>query len=136
MRWLFEDKRALHGAAAARILSGCSVLGLLISNIRTRDVTFGAGSVWAKPLQDGAGDAPHLTECASAVGKFLQHQKRKGVIEAHVIEGQDLDRPLLEPRIGELGLSAGLGEKCGRRIDPGDLRTRIRRFDRDDGAHA
>ena len=43
MRWLFEDKRALHGAAAARILSGCAVLGLLISNIRTRDVAFGAG---------------------------------------------------------------------------------------------
>jgi hypothetical protein len=70
MRWLFEDKRALHGAAAARILSGCSVLGLLISNIRTRDVAFGAGSVWAKPLQDGAGDAPYYwpTEIVASMG--------------------------------------------------------------------
>jgi len=70
MRWLFEDKRALHGAAAARILSGCSVLGLLISNIRTRDVAFGAGSVWAKPLQDGAGDAPQYwpTEIVASMG--------------------------------------------------------------------
>src|SRR5688500_17089003 len=70
MRWLFDDKRALHGAAAGRILSGCSVLGLLISNIRTRDVAFGAGSVWAKPLQDGAGDAPHYwpTEIVASMG--------------------------------------------------------------------
>jgi uncharacterized membrane protein YphA (DoxX/SURF4 family) len=59
MRWLLEDKRALHGAAAARILSGSAVLGLLISNIRTRDVAFGAGAVWAEPLQGGAGDAPY-----------------------------------------------------------------------------
>jgi hypothetical protein len=70
MRWLFEDKRALHGAAAARILSGCTVLGLLISNFRTRDVTFGAGSVWAKPLQDGVGDAPFYwpTELVASMG--------------------------------------------------------------------
>jgi hypothetical protein len=58
MRWLFEDKRALHGAAAARILSGCAVLGLLVSNIRHRDILFGPGSVWAEPIQGGAGDAP------------------------------------------------------------------------------
>ena len=70
MRWLFEDKRALHGAAAARILSGCSVLGLLISNIRTRDIAFGAGSVWAQPVQGGAGDAPSYwpTELVASMG--------------------------------------------------------------------
>ncbi len=51
LRWLVEDKHALHGAAAARILTGCTVLGLLVSNIRHRDVLFGAGSEWAEPAQ-------------------------------------------------------------------------------------
>ncbi len=70
MRWLFEDKRALHGAAAARILSGCAVLGLLISNIRPRDVLFGPGSVWAAPVQGGVGGAPHYwpTEIVARLG--------------------------------------------------------------------
>jgi uncharacterized membrane protein YphA (DoxX/SURF4 family) len=49
VRWLVEDKHALHGAAAARILTGSAVLGILVSNIRHRDVLFGAGSVWAEP---------------------------------------------------------------------------------------
>ena len=53
MRWLVEDKHALHGAAAARILSGIAVLGLLISNIRQRDVVFGPGAVWAEPVLEG-----------------------------------------------------------------------------------
>jgi hypothetical protein len=52
IRWLVEDKHALHGAAAARILTGLAVLGLLISNIRHRDVLFGQGSVWAEPGED------------------------------------------------------------------------------------
>ncbi|MGH3457998.1 HTTM domain-containing protein [Aeromicrobium sp.] len=56
MRWLFEDKHALHGSAAARILSGCAVLGLLVSNIRSRDIVFGPGAVWARPVQDGRVD--------------------------------------------------------------------------------
>ena len=70
MRWLFEDKRALHGAAAARILSGCAVLGLLVSNIRHRDILFGPGSVWAEPIQSGAGDAPGYwpTELVAEMG--------------------------------------------------------------------
>ncbi len=70
MRWLLEDKRALHGAAAARIVSGCAVLGLLVSNLGHRDVVFGPGSVWASPLQDGAGDAPRYwpTELVDSVG--------------------------------------------------------------------
>jgi len=70
MRWLFEDKRALHGAAAARILSGCAVLGLLVSNIRPRDVLFGPGSVWAAPVQGGVGGAPHYwpTELVARLG--------------------------------------------------------------------
>jgi hypothetical protein len=59
VRWLVEDKRLLHGAAAARILSGCTVLGLLVSNIRHRDILFGPGSVWAEPIQAGSGDGAH-----------------------------------------------------------------------------
>ena len=73
MRWLLEDKRALHGAAAARILSGCAVLGLLVSNIRHRDVLFGPGSVWAEPIQGGAGEAPHYwpTELVAQMGSTM-----------------------------------------------------------------
>ncbi len=59
MRWLLEDKRALHGSAAARILSGCALLGLLVSNVRHRDILFGPGSVWAERIQGGAGEAPY-----------------------------------------------------------------------------
>lgn len=58
MTWLFEDKRALRGTALARILAGCSVLGILTTNFRVRDVMFGAGSVWNKPLQDQSLYAP------------------------------------------------------------------------------
>ena len=73
MRWLLEDKRALHGAAAARILSGCAVLGLLVSNFRHRDILFGAGSVWAEPIQDGAGEAPYYwpTELVAPMGSTV-----------------------------------------------------------------
>lgn len=73
MRWLLEDKHALHGAAAARILSGCAVLGLLVSNIRHGDVVFGAGSVWAEPLQGGTGDAPHYwpTELVASMSSIV-----------------------------------------------------------------
>jgi hypothetical protein len=59
VRWLLEDKHALHGAAAARIVSGCAALGLLVSNVRNRDLLFGPGSVWAEPVQGGVGGAPH-----------------------------------------------------------------------------
>jgi uncharacterized membrane protein YphA (DoxX/SURF4 family) len=77
MRWLFEDKHALHGVAAARILSGCAVLGLLVSNLRHRDVLFGSGSEWAEPIQGGAGDAPGYwpTDLVAQMGgtAFLFH---------------------------------------------------------------
>lgn len=49
--WLLEDKHAMHGAALARILSGCSALGLLLTNLRVRDLTFGPASDWAGPAQ-------------------------------------------------------------------------------------
>lgn len=50
--WLLTDKRALHGVALARILSGCTIAGILITNFRVRDVLFGPGSAWAAPVQD------------------------------------------------------------------------------------
>ena len=82
-----EDKRALHGAAAARILSGCAVLGLLISNIRHRDLLFGPGSVWAEPVQGGVGGAPHYwpTELVARLGStafllLLPRSHRPGAV--------------------------------------------------------
>ena len=50
--WLFCDQRSLYGASFARILSGCAVLGILITNFRQRDLLFGPASVWNwKPRQ-------------------------------------------------------------------------------------
>jgi len=49
--WLLTDKRALHGVALARILSGCTIAGILITNFRVRNMVWGPGSVWAEPLQ-------------------------------------------------------------------------------------
>jgi uncharacterized membrane protein YphA (DoxX/SURF4 family) len=50
--WILTDKRSLYGASLARILSGCAVMGILITNFRVRNLLFGQGSVWNKPLQD------------------------------------------------------------------------------------
>ncbi|MEV7395874.1 hypothetical protein [Aeromicrobium sp. NPDC092404] len=52
--WLLTDKRSIYGASLARILAGCSVMGILITNFRVRNLMFGQGSVWNKPLQDDA----------------------------------------------------------------------------------
>ncbi|WP_332664169.1 HTTM domain-containing protein [Aeromicrobium sp.] len=52
--WLLTDKRSIYGASLARILAGCSVMGILITNFRVRNLLFGEGSVWNKPLQDGS----------------------------------------------------------------------------------
>ncbi|VXC16240.1 HTTM domain-containing protein [Aeromicrobium sp. 9AM] len=51
--WLLTDKRSIYGASLARILAGCSVMGILITNFRVRNLMFGPGSVWSKPTQDG-----------------------------------------------------------------------------------
>ncbi|MGI9085934.1 MAG: hypothetical protein ACR2FE_11710 [Aeromicrobium sp.] len=51
-RWLLCDKRSLYGASFARILSGCAVLGILITNFRQRDLLFGPAATWNKPRQD------------------------------------------------------------------------------------
>lgn len=57
-KWVFEDKRALRGLAMARVLSGCAVLGLLITNFRVRDLMFGQASVWNKPIAELTQFAP------------------------------------------------------------------------------
>lgn len=51
--WVLTDKRSLYGASLARILAGCSVMGILITNFRVRNLMFGQGSIWNKPLRDG-----------------------------------------------------------------------------------
>lgn len=50
--WILTDKRSLYGASLARILSGCAVMGILITNFRVRNLLFGQGSVWNRPLQE------------------------------------------------------------------------------------
>ncbi len=51
--WLMCDKHSMYGASFARILSGCAVLGILITNFRQRDLLFGPGSIWNKERADG-----------------------------------------------------------------------------------
>lgn len=46
--WLMCDQRALYGAAAARLFSGVAVTGLLVTNLRWRDIVFGPGSAWSQ----------------------------------------------------------------------------------------
>ena len=57
-----EDKHVLHGAAAARILSGGAVLGLLVSNSGTVTSCSGPGSVWARPCGRSRRGTPRLAD--------------------------------------------------------------------------
>ena len=54
--WILTDKRSLYGASLARILSGCAVMGILITNFRVRNLLFGQGSIWNRPLQENNAD--------------------------------------------------------------------------------
>jgi hypothetical protein len=49
--WFMHDKHALHGLSLSRILSGCAVLGLLLTNFPYRSITFGEGASWMDPVQ-------------------------------------------------------------------------------------
>lgn len=49
--WLVGDKHAVRAAAVCRIGIGLSVLGLLVSNLSTRDMWVGQASVWAEPVR-------------------------------------------------------------------------------------
>lgn len=50
-RWLTSERHALHAVAAARILIGLCVLGLLLTNFSTRQVWVGDASAWAEPAR-------------------------------------------------------------------------------------
>lgn len=49
--WLVGDKHAVRAAAVCRIGIGLSVLGLLVSNLSTRDMWVGQASIWAEPVR-------------------------------------------------------------------------------------
>ncbi len=49
--WLVGEAHALYAAAACRIGTGLAVLGLLLSNVSTRDMWVGQASVWAEPAR-------------------------------------------------------------------------------------
>ena len=63
--WLFAGAHALWAAAACRIGTGLSVLGLLLANFSSREMWVGPGSVWAEP--------------ARAVSKFPEIALLRGV---------------------------------------------------------
>lgn len=50
-RWLTGERHAVHAVAAARILIGVCVLGLLLTNFSTRQVWVGDASAWAEPAR-------------------------------------------------------------------------------------
>jgi hypothetical protein len=50
-RWLVGERHAPHAVAAARILVGLSVLGLLLTNFSSRQVWVGDASAWAEPAR-------------------------------------------------------------------------------------
>lgn len=49
--WLFGGVHAAWGAAACRIGTGLSVLGLLLTNFGSRNMWVGPGSIWAEPAR-------------------------------------------------------------------------------------
>jgi hypothetical protein len=49
--WVFGEKHGVYGAAACRIGTALSVLGLLVANLSTRDLWVGQASIWAEPAR-------------------------------------------------------------------------------------
>ncbi len=49
--WLVGSRHAVRAAAVCRIGTGLAVLGLLVSNLSSRDMWVGQGSVWAEPAR-------------------------------------------------------------------------------------
>lgn len=58
--WLTEDKHAKYGLAVTRILLGLTGVGLLLTNLRTRLYTFGAGSAWNGEAAHPSSDFPRI----------------------------------------------------------------------------
>src|SRR3978361_123381 len=46
--WVLGERHGLYGAAACRIGTALSVLGLLLANLSTRDLWVGQASIWAE----------------------------------------------------------------------------------------
>lgn len=70
--WVFADKRALYGVSLARILSGCAVIGILVTNFRVRDLVFGRGAEWSRPQREaGSFWQPELVEGLDATAFLL-----------------------------------------------------------------
>lgn len=65
--WLLDDKKAMYGAAACRILLGAAVLLLLTGNFSTRQLWIGPASVWADPVRS-VSTFPELTILSGASG--------------------------------------------------------------------
>ncbi|MCW2799158.1 MAG: hypothetical protein JWQ70_630, partial [Aeromicrobium sp.] len=49
--WVLGQKHGLYGAAACRIGTALSVLGLLLANLTSRDLWVGQASIWAEPAR-------------------------------------------------------------------------------------
>ena len=49
--WMVDRRHAVRAAAAVRIGTGVSIIGLLLANFTTRDVWVGQASIWAEPAR-------------------------------------------------------------------------------------
>lgn len=49
--WFLDDKRALYGLSAARILVGTALLGILVANFTVRNSLWGPASTWIEPFR-------------------------------------------------------------------------------------
>ena len=68
--WMVDARHASRGAAAVRIGTGLSVIGLLLANFTTRDVWVGQASIWADPARS-VSTFPELTLLQGVSGDIL-----------------------------------------------------------------
>ncbi len=54
VHWMVDRRHASRGAAAVRIGTGLSVIGLLLTNVTTRDLWVGQASIWAEPARSAS----------------------------------------------------------------------------------
>ncbi len=69
-RWLVGERHARHAVAAARILVGLSVVGLLVTNFSSRQVWVGDASAWAEPAR-AVSRFPEITLLDGVSGDLL-----------------------------------------------------------------
>lgn len=68
--WLTDQRHALHAVAAVRIALGLSVLGLLVSNLGSRQTWVGEASVWAEPVR-GISQFPEIVLLDNVSGDLV-----------------------------------------------------------------